>query len=140
MKRSHVMISALCFSILLAGPRAVSARPRPSRTTQQRTSCTPDTVTSPIVSTAPLAICVSGFATGNFVSIVVPWVGTPDFHSTYTHSEYVGDSGGFCYNAPPSWATMVLTPGSYTVQTLWSRDGAQSLRPGPGATLTVAAP
>jgi len=98
------------------------------------------TATSPITSAMPLTLCVSGFDEGNFVSIVVPWVGTPDHHSTFTHSEYIDASGGFCYSAPPDWATMVLPPGTYAVQTLWSRDGAQSMRLGPGATLIIVSP
>lgn len=135
-KRSLVIV-VCCLAVLLASPLSGIARPRGPRTSSGQLTCTPDTTTSPVVSTSPLTLCVSGFAPGNFVSILVPWVGSPDFHSTYSHSEYVGESGGFCYSAPPSWATMLLTPGTYTVQTLVSRDGAQSLRQGPGAALTI---
>ena len=140
MKRLLVIVAVCCLAVVLAGPQAGFARPRPARTSTGQLTCTPNTTTAPIVSTSPLKLCVSGFAPGSFVSILVPWVGTPDFHSPYTHSEYIGDTGSFCYSAPPSWATMALTPGTYTVQTLWSRDGAQSLREGPGATLTIVAP
>ena len=140
MKRLLVIATVIWIAALVSAEQLAHARPRPRNTTSGQVTCTPNTMTSPITSTTPLTICVSGFAPGNFVSILVPWVGTPDLFSTYTFSEYVGASGGFCYVAPPTWATMTLTPGTYAVKTAWSRDGLQTLREGPSGALNIVAP
>lgn len=98
----------------------------------------PQDMTMASVTSHPLSVCVSGFGEGNFVSVIVPWVGTSESHSNLTFGNYIDQTGGFCVQCPPSWTTLNLEPGTYTIQTIWYRDGRSDQRnTGPSATFTV---
>ncbi len=97
----------------------------------------PETLSSPVTPEAPLTICLGGFSAGNFVSVQVPMTGDPEFHSMVSFSIYVDSTGRFCFNSPPAWGRLLLSPGIYTIESFWRRDGRSRRRVGPTATFTI---
>jgi hypothetical protein len=142
--KHHISIaSALLLSLLLCTPDLATAGSKGKGTKgggkkQGQVTVSPDSA-STSVSSHQLNVCVSGFSEGNFVSIAVPWVGTPESHSNLSFSGYVDPSGGFCVQCPPDWTTLNLQPGTYTVQVFWYASGSSSHRQtGPTTSFEVA--
>ncbi|MGH9797450.1 MAG: hypothetical protein ACRD5D_04760 [Candidatus Polarisedimenticolia bacterium] len=139
----HHLLSASVVSLLLcvatyglaaAAPKGDKGRHQISR----QLTASPASVSSPVSSTSRMSFCVSGFAEGNFVSIVVPWVGSVESHSNLSFSKYVDATGGFCVTAPPDWTTLQLSTGTYTVDSYWYSDGTSGdRRSGPSTTFVV---
>lgn len=84
-----------------------------------------------------LSIHVSGFQEGNFVSIGVPWIGSPEVHSNLSYSRYVDASGEFMVQVPPDWTTLQLAPGIYQVISRFAATGADDTEPGPSGLFEV---
>ena len=143
MKLRSVVASVLSLTFLLtiignphAAPNARGGHGGGKRA--ETVTVTPDSLTLAVSSASVLNVCVSGFAEGNFVSIVVPWVGTPESHSDLSFSRYVDQTGGFCVQCPPTWTSLNLQPGAYTIRTIWYRDGGSDQRnSGPSTSFTV---
>lgn len=137
------LLSASVVSLLLcvAAHGLAAAAPKADKGRHQtirQITASPTSVGSPVSSTSRMSFCVSGFAEGNFVSVVVPWVGSVESHSTLSFSKYVDATGGFCVTAPPDWTTLQLSAGTYTVDCYWYSDGASGdRRAGPSTTFTV---
>lgn len=141
MKRSLLAAVTLSLALALVASDAALAGPGRGKkgvSVNGQVSASPNSVTSPIGAENRMSICVSGFAEGNFVVISVPWVGTVDYHSSLSFSQYVGPTGGFCVAAPPDWATMNLAPGTYTIKTIYYLSGgSDERRTGPSTTFEV---
>lgn len=141
MKRSLFAAAALSLALALVTSDAALAgqgRGKKNVSVNGQVSASPSSVTSPIVAESQMTICVSGFVEGNFVVISVPWVGTVEYHSNFSFSQYVGPTGGFCVVAPPDWATMNLAPGTYTIRTVCYPSGtSDDRRTGPSTTFDV---
>ena len=100
---------------------------------------TPDTIARPVTADRPLGICVSGLSEGNVALVLVPYIGSPTSHSDLTYRKVVDGSGGFCFDAPPSWAQLDLQPGTYTVRMSWSNNDSSKSHEGPTAQFEVTA-
>jgi len=127
----------VCMVLAVSMCTAVLAAPRGSRTSQE-VAVEPGFLVPPITRDNGMRVCVSGFERGDFVSIGVPFSGTPETHSILSFAQSIGSSGGFCIDAPPSWTQLYLQPGVYTIQTVWHRGGKGHPRFGPTTTFQVA--
>jgi hypothetical protein len=131
-------LCTLAFDAALAARGSTREKRRVS--VSQQVTASPSSVISPLNTAGGMTVCASGFAEGNFVSIVVPWWGSPTSHSNLTFSKYIDSSGGFCITSPPSWTTMTLEPGTYTIGVYWYSDGGSGdRRAGPTTTFDVSA-
>jgi len=143
MKHRCVVASVLSLTLLFAVIGGLHAAPKArggqgGGKSAGTVTVSPDSMAMAAGATPALSVCVSGFAEGNFVSIVVPWVGTPESHSDLSFSRYVDQTGGFCVQCPPTWTSLNLQPGAYTIRTIWYRDGGSDQRnSGPSTSFTV---
>lgn len=97
----------------------------------------PSSVTSP-VQPGVLTVSGSGFAEGNFVSVSVPWVGSPTEYSVLSFNATIGPDGGFSFSVPPEWTALELKPGDYPVASVvYDDDKSEGRNAGPSALLTV---
>lgn len=133
MRKQILYAAVFSLAVALVGNVGVAAPKKSGKgkwnvTVQQNVSVTPNSVSTPVTADKSMSVCVSGFEQGNFVTVAVPWVGTPDYHSNISFSEYIDSSGGFCVDSPPDWTTLDLEPGSYEVKVSMSSDGRTSNR------------
>ena len=105
---------------------------------KRQVTVSPGTVGSPLEAASAMRVCLSGFELGDYVSVPVPWLGTPESHDFLTSQNYVDASGSWCFTAPPDWATIELTPGRYTIEVNYYPHGNFSrVRRGPSVQFTV---
>jgi len=134
--RHPLRVSFACLTVLLlasvSGTSLLAAPSRPS------VVVSPTTVGCPLEASNPMRVCVTGFSEGDLVVIAVPWQGSPDSHSSISFQNYIDATGRWCFDAPPSWATLDLTPGSYNVEvSYYPRSNYSRLRRGPSTLLNV---
>jgi len=134
MMRKQILYAAVfSLAVILVGDVGMTAPKKSNRgrgniSIQQNVSVTPSSVATPVTAEESMSVCVSGFEQGNFVTVAVPWVGTPDYHSNLSFSDYIDSTGGFCVDSPPDWTALNLEPGNYEVQVSMSSNGRNSSR------------
>ena len=132
--------TALCLAgaVIAWGPAMAGGNGGPqTRVGQMRVA--PQITVSPVTADRPLNVCVSGLSEGSVALVLVPYKGNPSMYSNLTYCQIADASGGFCFDAPPSWTQLELQPGSYTVRMTWGRNDSSKQHDGPSAQFEVSA-
>ncbi len=98
----------------------------------------PRMVRTPNTEESNVVVCVTKSTEGNYVSVSVPWWGSPDLHTVLGYGQFVDATGGFCVKPPPDWPEMNLELGTYPLKTIWyPSNTSPDHRKGPDTTFEV---